>query len=199
MKRVSTRLKAKLASQEIAIGITGSPGTGKKAVGKKLAKLAGLRFISLNGLAQKQKTGFFDGSEFLVNTEELRKKKIDTKGAVLVGHLLPYVIPTYNLDFVAILRCSPAVLQRRYTKRGYSRQKISDNLQAEMLDLVSFEALRAYGRYKISEFDTTRKKTETIASEIIQTLKGNLSPRYGEHRQLNTLGNLSRILLRTTS
>jgi len=162
------------------IGITGSPGTGKKSVGLELARLTGLKFISLNEVAIKNRIGRWKDGEFLVDISKLRRKKIETRGKIIVGHLLPYVIPASNLDFVAILRCSPNVLKKRYSSRGYSRSKTEENLEAELLGIISFKALQAYGRSKVGEFDTTRTRNPVrTALLILKTMLGERSKRYG--------------------
>lgn len=167
--------------RHLRVGLTGSPATGKKSVGVCLAKLTGLDFVSLNDIAVKAKLGRRSKGEFLVDVEKLRASEIDTRGKIISGHLLPYVIPRENLDFVAILRCSPQVLRKRYLSRGYSSAKIEENLEAELLDIISFKCLEAYGGRKVAEFDTTRSKNpETIARLIMDTLLGKMPRRYGE-------------------
>ncbi|MGI0080000.1 MAG: adenylate kinase family protein [Nitrososphaerales archaeon] len=165
---------------ELRVGLAGSPGTGKKSVGKELSKLTGLDFVSLNEIAIKRKIGRRSNGEFVVDIQKLRKLRIDTRGRIISGHLLPYVIPTDRLDFVAILRCSPRVLRRRYLARGYSMRKTEENVEAELLDIVSFKCLESYGRRKVAEFDTTRiRNPETVAKRIMDTLKRKIPRRYG--------------------
>jgi adenylate kinase len=153
------------------IGITGSPATGKKTVGAFLSKELGLEIISINEYALTHKLGVWKKGEFEVDTESL-KGKILTKDRIVVGHLLPYVIPKRDLDFVAILRCSPLVLMKRYLERAYSEPKIEENLEAEALDIIAQKALDVFGREKVSEFDTTSKKSSSVAYEIVETLAG---------------------------
>jgi len=161
------------------IGITGTPGTGKKSVGIELSKLTGLDLISLSEVAIQRRAGTWRKGEFNVDVKRL-KGKIDTYGKIISGHLLPFVVPSKDLDFVAILRCSPLVLKKRYFKRGYSRLKIKQNLEAELLDLVAVKALEVYGPKKVSEFDTTRtKRPRTIAMKIFSTVEGKKGRRFG--------------------
>ncbi len=168
-------------SRSLRIGITGSPATGKKSVGRVLARQLSLEFVSLNDLAIKNNLGEWDkdGKEFLVDVDRLRGIRINTKGKVVCGHLLPYVIPASKLDFVAILRSSPVVLRRRYRSRGYPEQKSRENLEAELLDIISFDSLRKYGKKKVGEFDTSWKKSELVATAIVQTVLGRRSAHFG--------------------
>jgi adenylate kinase len=160
----------------LRIGITGSPATGKKSVALELSKLTGLKTISLNEIAIKKNIK----GEFAVDTHKLKKIKIDTRGKIVYGHLLPYVIPKGSLDFVAILRCSPNELRRRYRERNYSNSKIEDNVASEVLDIISVESLRCYGKRKVAEFVTTRTRNpNSVALKIIATISGKIPRHYG--------------------
>ena len=164
----------------LRIGITGSPGTGKKSVANTLSHLTGFKVISLNRFAIETKSGRRINREFVVDIQSLRRRKIATKGSIVIGHLLPLVVPRSALDFVAILRCSPTVLRKRYLSRGYSKEKIRENIEAELLDIVSYWALKKYGRKNVSEFDTTYSKTpDLVARQILQTIEGKRPKHYG--------------------
>ncbi len=162
--------------------LTGTPGTGKKAVGRELARMTGLEFVSLNDFAIRQKLGRRSGREFLVDVSRLKRRKIQTRGKIIAGHLLPEVVSPENLDFVAILRASPPVLRRRYSELRYGESKIRENLEAEILDLVSYRALQTYGRNKVGEFDTTRTSPETVARRVLETMVGKRPREYGKMR-----------------
>jgi adenylate kinase len=167
----------------LRIGITGSPGTGKKSVGKELSKILNCEPVFLNELAIESSAGYWKGRgyqrEFIVDVEKIRKKKIETKNRIVIGHLLPYVLQRKNLDFVAILRCSPRILKRRYKSRRYGNQKIEENLLAEVLDVISFEALKTFGKSKVAEFDTSDSSAKASAEAIYDTIRGKRRKRYG--------------------
>ena len=161
------------------IGVTGSPATGKRSVGVALSRILGLNFLSINDYAISHKLGRWKDGEFEVDTARL-KGKIPCEGNVVVGHLLPYVVPRNDLEFVAILRCSPSVLRKRYSERAYSMTKIQENIQAEALDLIAQRALAIFGRKKVSDFDTTRTRNpETTARRIIATMQGKRERTFG--------------------
>jgi adenylate kinase len=164
----------------LRLGITGSPGTGKKSVANELSRLTGLEVLSLNEISIRNKLGKWTNGEFVVDLQRLRRQRLSTRGKIIVGHLLPYVVPSSQLDFVVILRCSPTVLRKRYIERGYPKPKIEQNILAELLDLVSFAALRRYGRLKVSEFDTTHSKNpRTVTRRILATIDGKRPKHYG--------------------
>lgn len=166
------------------IGITGSPGTGKKTVGVELAKILGYEFVPLNDLAIKKGMGRWVKrprmeKEFVVDSKKLSRQMIPTRNRIVAGHLLPYVMKRSSLDFIAILRTNPAVLKERYKPRKYTSAKTKENLTAEALDLISFDALRVFGRNKVSEFDTSHTKPATVAQAIVETIENKRERRYG--------------------
>lgn len=162
------------------IGITGSPGTGKKTVGRVLAEITGREFLSISEYAIIRKFGTFKDKEFEVDLLRT-KRSIDARGKIVCGHLLPYVLPSSSLDFVAILRCSPTVLRKRYIARSYPESKIAENLEAEFIGVVASEALSVYGRRRLAEFDTTRTKNpRTVAKRILEAMRDNRLRHFGQ-------------------
>jgi adenylate kinase len=183
LPRTIRQKSAKLRAAK-RIGITGSPGTGKKSVAKELSKLLGYEVISLNKLAIRKKLGRWErragNREFEVDLAKLRKEKINTEKGIIVGHLLPYVVKGKSLDFVAVLRCSPNVLRKRYRSRHYDKPKTEENLLAETLDIISFDALRVFGKDRVAEFDSTRSSPRSLAKAIVETIFGKRRRGYGK-------------------
>ena len=162
-----------------SIGVTGSPGTGKKTVGLALAHMTGLEFLSINDFAIAHKYGFWRRSEFIVDLRKTRDS-INTEGKIVCGHLLPFLIPKSRVDFVAVLRCSPRELARRYLSRKYSKQKSRENLEAELIGVVAAKAALVYGLEKTAEFDTSRTKPGSVAKKILETMTGGRKRHFGE-------------------
>jgi adenylate kinase len=162
----------------LRVGLTGSPGTGKKTVGRILSKFSGLEFVSINDFAIENEFAKHLGIEYVVDTRKL-KGKIKTKDRIIAGHLLPYVVPNKDLDRVFVLRCSPRKLRERYLERGYPEEKIVENLEGEFIGLISSECAKIYTLNKIAEFDTTRVKPETVARRALDVVKGKATPTFG--------------------
>lgn len=171
------------------IGITGTPGTGKKSTGRVVADLLGYRFLELNRVA------FETGSvldrcedDFEVNQKRLRRsilQRIEGGDIVLSGHLLPYILKRGEIDFVAVLRCSPEELEKRYVGRGYSDAKIRENVASEILDICLGDALKRFGADAVAEFDTTGQQAEDVAKEIVAIFKGSKQRSIGQVRWLS--------------
>jgi adenylate kinase len=161
------------------IGITGSPGTGKKSIGVELARLTGLDLLLINDFAIRKKFGIFEEGEFIVDLNKLGRT-IDTRNKIVCGHLLPYLIPRSKIDFVAVLRCSPATLRKRYLKREYNESKISENLEAEMIGVIAAKSLQVYGLRKLAEFDTSRSNPASVARRILASIRGKTARQFGK-------------------
>src|SRR3990170_2216803 len=171
------------------IGITGTPGTGKKSTGRIVADLLGYQFLELNRVA------FETGSvldrredDFEVDPKRLRRnilKRIEGGGIVLSGHLLPYILKRGEVDFVAVLRCSPEDLEKRYVGRGYSDAKVRENVASEILDICLGDALKQFGTDAVAEFDTTGQRAEDVAKAIVAVFKGSKQRSIGQVRWLS--------------
>ncbi|MCP8320339.1 MAG: adenylate kinase family protein [archaeon] len=169
-------------SQEI-IGITGTPGTGKKTVGRFLAVLLNYDFLDLNQVAiEKNAIIGKDEHGFIADLYLLRKnvrEAIKGKKVVVSGHLLPFIFSKREMRSVAILRCSPFELEKRFALRNYGNEKIKDNIASEILGICAYEALKKFGKDKVAEFDTTGRDAKEVAEEIIKVMKGEIPKRVG--------------------
>jgi adenylate kinase len=177
------------------IGITGSPATGKRSVATELSKITALEPFSINDYAISHELGCRRDEEYELDVRRLRG--IETSGRVIYGHLLPYVVSRADIDFVAVLRCSPIELRKRYERRGYGEKKIRANIEAEVLGLVSYLCLKKYGKLKVGEFDTSKASPKRIAHSVLETVKGNIPRRFGEFdwlRSAKSAHSLLRIL-----
>ena len=79
----------------------------------------------------------------------------------------------------AVLRRSPYALQETLEARGYTYSKVLENVSSEILGVSMYDAIKAFGKPKVAEFDTTGRTPEQTASEIIRTLKKQVSRKTG--------------------
>jgi len=149
------------------LGITGTPGTGKKSIAPIVAKRLGTECLSLNEIARSYglmtKSGAVDTQKLLA-----RLKEDFSRNAVVFGHLLPYAVPPSALSKVVVLRCEPGVLKERLRLRGYSPSKIIENVEAELIGVVSSDAFDVYGAAKTREVDTTNSSPTEAASAVTE-------------------------------
>ena len=153
---------------EMIICITGTPQTGKSSVAKVLAERLNWKLISLNELAEKKKLycGYDrERKARVVDIGRIEKEVKKIKGDLVLESHYSHEIPC---NLVVVLRTNPAELRKRMKKLGWNKEKIEENIVAEIMEVCKTEALEL-GR-KVIEIDTTEKKPEEIAEEIIDKL-----------------------------
>jgi len=164
------------AARGTAIGVTGSPGTGKKTVSPLLAGLLGLDLVEINAVARSLSEPDERG-EVEVDPVRLRAELRRRRGAspqVLSGHLLAEVVRSGDVGFVAVLRCEPRTLKRRLASRGYPGGKVLENVEAELIGVVLDQALRAFGPERVHEYDTTNADARSVAEAIARDVRAGL-------------------------
>ena len=164
--------------------ITGNPGVGKHTSAKIIAEMLGADIVDINrvaldnaAIARKTDHGLdVDVKKLGGLISKMLKSK---KDLIIVGHLAPYVVKRAEITMVAVLRRSPYSLQETLEKRGYSYSKVRENTSSEILGVSQYDAMKAFGKRKVAEFDTTGKKPDETAAEIMATLKKKLPRRTG--------------------
>jgi adenylate kinase len=160
---------------KLRLVITGNPGVGKHTSAKIIAEKIGTEIVDINkvaidnnAIAKKTDRGLEVNVKRLVSM--LAKVLKTKKDLVLVGHLAPYVLKPAGISMVAVLRRSPYELEKTLKKRGYSMDKVRENLASEILGISLYDSLKTFGKRKVAEFDMTGKKPQQTADEIIAAL-----------------------------
>ena len=142
------------------IALTGTPGTGKTSIARELNDFTTIdltEFVKQRELGQQQ-------DEFEVDidamVESLEDEIVPEENTVIDGHLSHH----YPADFCIVLRCNPEELRERLSERDYSEQKIEENVESEILDVLLGEAISA--QENVIEVDTTDRDAEEVAKEI---------------------------------
>ena len=161
--------------------ITGNPGVGKHTSAKIIAGKMKAEILDINRVA-------IDNNTITKRTERglevdaknlgriLTKMMKSTNDQIIVGHLAPYVLKPAGISMVAILRRSPYELEKTLQERGYSAEKVRENLASEILGVSLYDSLKTFGRRKVVEFDTTGKMPEQTAREIMRALRKKPKP-----------------------
>ena len=165
----------KKKKKKLRLVITGNPGVGKHTSAKIIAEKMGTEIIDINevaidnnAIAKKTNRGLEVDVKRLVRLlAKLLKAK---KDLVLVGHLAPYVLKPAGISLVVVLRRSPYELEKTLKKRGYTMDKVRENLASETLGTSFYDSLKTFGKRKVAEFDTTGKNPEQTADEILAAL-----------------------------
>ncbi|HEV8405878.1 MAG TPA: AAA family ATPase [Nitrososphaera sp.] len=161
--------------------ITGNPGVGKHTSARLIADKTGAEIIDINriatdnnAIAKKTERGLeVDAKKLRSLLAKLLKAR---KNMLVVGHLAPYVLKPAGINMVAVLRRSPYELEKTLEKRGYSSEKIKENLASEILGVSFYDSVKTFGRSKIVEFDTTGKTPDQTTGEIMRALREKPKP-----------------------
>ncbi len=167
------------------IAVSGTPGTGKTEFAKKLVGKLGAELIDLNTLIERSGIYEFDEEGTRVTDPEVLSREFarmakDISGQLVVEGLLAHLLPKEKLTHVVVLRAKPNVLEKRLKERGYSGKKLRDNLEAEALDIILWEAVQAHGEDRVYEIDTTELATEKAVNLFQDALKRKVSLRPGK-------------------
>ncbi len=143
------------------IVISGSVGTGKTTLAKKLAKKLNYKYLDVNKIIKEHKLAeSYDKKRkcYVVDVKKLNKVIIDiikslegrqgTVSGIIIDSHLSHYLPCI------ITKCSLKTLEKRLRKRGYNKAKIRENLDCEIFDVCLNEAKEL--KHKVLVVDTTR-------------------------------------------
>ena len=158
------------------IAVTGTPGVGKTTISKLLAQKLGYEYINIKELAEERSIGKKAGDEVEIDMEklaELVEREFRGKDVILDSHL-SHLLPA---DYVVVIRLNPEILLERLRERGYHRDKLGENLEAELVDVCLVEALEEHEN--VVEVDATGKSPEEVADEVAALMKEGIKKRVG--------------------
>ncbi len=151
------------------IALTGTPGTGKTTIAALLSQ-QGHRVIDFHQFALDHHCdhGYDDHHESVIIDEKEVNETLKTihesnTSIIIEGHL------THLLSIaqkIIILRCNPTILLKRLQTKRWSKQKIMENIEAEMLDIILCESIDLHYKKDIFEIDTSHKTPQYIADRI---------------------------------
>jgi adenylate kinase len=156
--------------------ITGTPGTGKSSLAKKLCSKFKFKYINVNNIIQKSKAqeGYDEKRKTkIINVDklikslvdEIKNSKIKSKGIIIDSHL-SHDIPAEYVDLCIVTRCSLKDLYKRLKNRRYPESKIRENIEAEIFEICSLESKK--NNHKIIEIDTTKSLKIDKLTRIIK-------------------------------
>jgi adenylate kinase len=186
-----------------AVFITGTPGTGKTTTSRILATELGARYVEPKILLRRKGLDYVYDQKRKTRIVSLRRLRNaiyeraarTDHGLVIDSHIPLETGPFPRLLRVIVLRCDPIVLERRLERKRWSKPKIGENLQAEILDICLWDAVKNHGWNKILEIDTTEKAPGQVVRLIMRDL---CKRRVQKQPKVNWLSNMKRkgILIR---
>jgi len=161
-----------------AVLITGTPGTGKTTVSRLLATELRACYVEPNLLLRRKGTDYTYDEKRKTRIVSLKRLHIALRkraaranhGLVVDSHVALEAGRLPRLFRAIVLRCNPMVLERRLERKRWSRSKIRENIQAEILDICLWEAVKNYGWNRILEIDTTEEAPRHVVQLIMKDL-----------------------------
>lgn len=153
----------------VLVAITGTPGTGKSSASDVLGK-RGYVVVDLDEVARRE--GLIVGRDEKRGTDEvdvdaLRERlRIPAKVAFIKSHYSHWM----DVNLAVVLRCRPSVLRTRLEARGWSSEKVRENVESEAIDVILQEAVARLPF--VFEVDTTNTTPSQTAETILAILQG---------------------------
>ena len=144
--------------------VTGTPGTGKTTLAKKLSKKLDFHYLDANeiikeydiseGYDKKRDTNIIDTKKLnLALIKEINNHKKIENGIIIDSHLSHY-LPRRHVDVCIVTKCDLKELENRLRNEKYSKSKIRENMDAEIFDICLSEAKER--GHKVLVVDTTK-------------------------------------------
>jgi adenylate kinase len=162
--------------------VTGTPCVGKTSVARLLTSKLDALYVNLTELAvQENLVSEKDEKRgsIIVDENGMRRKigeiieDCDKQDIIIDGHYAVNVVPKSLVTHVFVLRRNPVELRRLMEQRGFSGNKLWENLASEILDVCLVDALKIIDEGRVCEIDITGKTAEEAANEILNVLSGN--------------------------
>jgi len=154
--------------------VTGTPGTGKTSTASLISERTGMKHVNVGDLVKELKC--YDGRDEDLDTNVLDEDKLldamevifdkaaeDGQGIVADFHICE-IFPERWFDLVICLRTSTDVLFDRLTARGYNEKKRSENMEAEIMQVILDVARESYAHEIVHE----------VPSNTIEDMENNL-------------------------
>lgn len=142
--------------------VTGTPGCGKTSTASLLAERIGfLRHINVGQLIKEHKcyegrdeeldTNILDEDKLLDVLEGILDKAAERNEGIVIDFHMPLIFPERWFDLVLVLRTNTEILFDRLTAREYNDKKRSENMEAEIMQIILEEAREGYAAEIVHE------------------------------------------------
>jgi adenylate kinase len=149
------------------VALSGTPGVGKTYVAKKIFKTLGWEHIELGKIIKQKKLySKYDKKmkSYVVDMKKFKAYFAKLKGDIILDGHLSHELSKNLVDKVIVLRCEPKVLEKRLKSRKYSKEKIKQNFEAELIGLISWEARQKHKT--VIDVDCTKGKVKCVKKVI---------------------------------
>ena len=150
--------------------ITGTPGTGKTKISKLLSKKLGWKLIELNKLAKEKK--LYSGFDKKRSCKIIDMEKLNREIKKLKGNFIfeSHYSQKAGCDKIILLTADPKELKARLERRKWKKQKIKENMEAEIMEVIKSEVYDVFPKKNILEIDTTALTAIDTTARIVKFL-----------------------------
>ncbi|KAJ2588676.1 factor activating pos9 [Coemansia sp. RSA 1797] len=149
--------------------VTGTPGTGKTTTSELIALAAGLEKVTVGELVKER--SLHDGYNEEFDTYWLNEDKVVDEmedmlagGGMCVDFHTCGMFPERWFDLVVVLRADTDKIYDRLEKRGYKQNKVQENIECEIMQVVLEEAQESYQPEIVME----------LASNTVEQMESNV-------------------------
>jgi len=128
------------------ICVTGTPGCGKTTYAKKISDALNYKYVDVKEIIKKKNlVERFDKKRDcnVIDTKKLNAELMKIKGSLVIDSHLSHYLPPKFVDYVVVVKCELKELKKRLEERGYSNNKIRENLDCEIFDVCLTEAIES--------------------------------------------------------
>ena len=187
---ITTNPKMMSGDSAYRIAITGTPGSGKTTLSEfgqsksnaewQLSVITDKELAEMNGFLGEVDS--IDGAR-PIDIEQLgnslskqwaQSPELDTFIDGHLSHLLP-------VDAIVIIRCNPDILQIRMEDRGWSKSKIDENAEWELLG-GAWSDKEEWRDTPVLELDSTESSVDSLFSHIDTWRRDGFKPKSPEQR-----------------
>lgn len=163
--------------------VAGVPGTGKSTLSRWLARrLNGVHLNLTRFVLEKGIWINYDKTRrsFVIDYEKLLKilrRLFAYKRFIVFDTHWVEVVKDANItpERIIVLRTNPLVLAERLSVRGWPQRKVAENVEAELLGVVSREAIECFGKNLVYEIDTSKVSVQEAVELAYKAVEKRLS------------------------
>ncbi len=164
--------------------LTGTPGTGKTTVSTILSERLGARHIELSKFSIENGYVIEDDVERdtkVVDMEALGSavRNIIEQSAspvIVDGHYAHELVDEPLISYLFVLRKQPWDLKGVLETRHYNNEKVWENIEAEIMGVITGEAHELIPSSKVIEVDTSGQSSDETAEQIHNLIEGGVAP-----------------------
>jgi adenylate kinase len=176
-KKMSSSTTATKKRAKPNVLICGTPGVGKTTTSEQVAEATGFRHVNVSALIGPKKlhSGWDDEFDCFTMDEDKVVDELEdvvsSGGNVVDFHTCDF-FPERWFDLVVVLRANNTVLYDRLKDKGYKDNKVAENVECEIMQVVLDEARDAYRKEIVVELSSDDiDQLESNVDKIVQWIQ----------------------------